>query len=490
MMRLGALLALVACVATPVGGSVRSRRHGSVQLRRGGGPIIGTPHVVPAGGTAEPAPGAAPEAAETKAPEPAEPEKAEPEKAEEKREEAKSEGGGVAGGEEAGKCVALIVFVLVCLASPLYAMTQTTRPHVGNATVLVIDNIIAIFVAVLWFQGFNDLTHILPHMHHRVFLSVAHAVMMIMTFAGIAWATRYKATTIAILCGVGAHFCAFSSGHASLSVQAHFFKDHPIMCLVGFFLVFGTCVALGAVSYQIKRAMGMNPGVETSDEGHNTFIDRFDDVETDFGAMAMAMYWVMVVQFSIMGQWPDPDIDPGTPPDHSAMDRYMMLAYVAVIFLAGPTILGKLGARGDVGYFKGRVVGLLTSFIAMSIAFGFLTWGKMMFYEHEAMSMSPIAARIMFAALCSVTTMAGILFVTSRAPTDAGGFAMLTGLGLISGFAWEEVFDAAVEGIVEGTPHEHFAKAIIAVVGALVVLPTYAFFVKPKSFKAAEEEGA
>merc|ERR1719335_481890 len=52
-------------------------------------------------------------------------------------------------------------------------------------------------------------------------------------------------------------------------------------------------------------------------------------------------------------------------------------------------------------------------------------------------------------------------------------------LSLIIAFSWEETFDAAVEGAVEGDAHPATAKVLLALVVGTAVLPVYIFYLRP-----------
>jgi hypothetical protein len=390
------------------------------------------------------------------------------------------------GGETASKAVVFLLFMGITLTTYTFAMTQNSSPSVANNTILVVDNITSIFLAVLWFQGVDDLTNALPEGHHQVLAAALHAVILLSVAFMIAWSIKRNGNGLAWFCGAAAHYCAFASVHAGSTVQDVAFSWSIFACIAGLVLVFAALCLLGGVMYFAKRALGLKPGEESDDEGENAFVDRFDDVEQDFAAVCMAAYWTMVVRFVIVGRYPEHDeIEPGARVDHTAFDRNMMLMYtciaavVAVLFVAI-----KLP---DLSYPMQRVIGLLKAFCSLCVAFGFLFWGKMYFYEQPYFNVIPIMARLYFAGLCSVIAMVGIVILAGLKAVPGGGLTVgLATLGLVAGVAWEEVFDASIEAEVEGTAHETAGKLFIAIVASAIILPVHGMYLKPLALEAEE----
>merc|ERR1719265_1355720 len=138
---------------------------------------------------------------------------------------------------------------------------------------------------------------------------------------------------------------------------------------------------------------------------------------------------------------------------------------------------------------------LIRSFFSMSIAYAFLFWGAMYYYEHPDRNVLPIFNRLIFSSLASAWCML-IIFVLAAFHSStvlshvsvAATKLELDALGLIAGFSWEETFDEAVEAATEDTHWEHSIKALLALFAAAMVLPVYYNYVKPIVLQITEDE--
>jgi hypothetical protein len=388
------------------------------------------------------------------------------------------------------KAIAFMLFMGIAIIAYVFAMTQTAAPGVAKNTIMVVDNICSIFVAVLWFSGVDELTRLCPPGHHRVAAATLHAVLLLSIAFAIAWALRAKSANLAWFCGCAAHFCAFASVHAGGTAQEEHFSWSFAACVWGLVAVFTALCVIGFLLYVAKKSLGLSPGVESEDESANAFVDRFDDVEQDFGGVCMAAYWTMVMRFAIVGRYPEhEEIEPGDEVDHTMHDRNMMLLYVFVMAGAAVSFLWFKSKMAEPSYPVGRCLGLIQSFTCVSVAFGFLFWGKMFFYEAPYFNVIPLMARLYFAGLCTFIAMIGIFVLSGiRLSENSNRLVVATAtLGLVAGVAWEEVFDAAIEAEIEGSAHEATAKLLIAILASAVILPVHGIYLKPLALAAEEE---
>jgi len=206
--------------------------------------------------------------------------------------------------EGASVPIALLMLMGIIAGTTLLAMVNTAVPHISTRTVLILDNTIAIFLAVLWFQGMNDMLDALIPKHLHLDLVMIHTVLVLFLAFAIAWFLKSRNSAIAIFCGAGAHYTAFSGRHFALHMQSGHFKSAPIICTLGFFVLIVCLGLMGFGLYMLKRACGVRPGVESEDENKNRFVDRFDDIENDCAAMSLASYVVIVVLFWVTQEFP------------------------------------------------------------------------------------------------------------------------------------------------------------------------------------------
>lgn len=400
-----------------------------------------------------------------------------------------SEGKGCTG-ERPSKPVVWLLFGGAILTAYGFAMTQTARPHVSNNTILVVDNIVSIFLAVLWFQAITDLTELIPEKHYRAKAATLNALIMLSSAFAVAFALRKGTESLAWFCGCAAHICSFSSIHAASTTHEHNFSDTLTLSFGGFFVVVAVLLVIGTTLYFVKKAAGIQPGVEDDDESKKRFLERFDDVETDFGGVCLAMYWTTSVRFAVVGEFPaTEEIEPGEESKHSAGQRCIMLLYVVCMLGFAAFFVWMKSRMMYLTYPKRRCIELVQKFLCVSCAFGFLVWGQMHFYEHPYWNMNPLMSRIYFAGICSFLAMVGIFLIAGlQVPMKGGRLLGLTCIGLASGLAWEQVFDAALEAEAEGSPYEVKAKIFVAITAMALILPIHAIFLKPLALQAEESE--
>merc|ERR1719277_671932 len=136
----------------------------------------------------------------------------------------------------------------------------------------------------------------------------------------------------------------------------------------------------------------------------------------------------------------------------------------------------------------------------MNVAWAVLYWAEWSFFETFYPG-EVIKGRVMFAILSTFAGGLGLIGL-SKLP-DALGTASnstkggvksekkvaLTALSLVVAWSWELCFDAAVEDMAQGVAHPAGWKIAATIVLFSIVLPVYAYSLKPISEKAAKAIG-
>jgi len=397
--------------------------------------------------------------------------------------------------EGGSKPIAVIMLASILIGALVFAMSQTSRPHVANNTIMAADNVVAIFLAVLYFSAFSDVLEATTDPGHHIPLLFAHIAIVLFAAAFMAWKLRARSASIAGFCGAGAHFCGFMGGHFGHVLQEHHFTMSPAYCAAGTFALLLIVLLFLAGLYMLKtKVFNFTPGRESEDETVNTFLDRWDDVENDFSSMTLALYFVIVVRFAIVGdKYPEDggDIDPGAEPDHGKGHRNLMLAWSMACLFGGGVLVHMLAPRlATATYVPKRAIGIFTGFVTQSWVFAFLLWGKMTFYEEPSWSVEPLFARIVFAGMCSIFAIVCVLLATSGDHVFGFRSLLVTSASFLVGIGWEETFEGALDALFDGMDNAHYLKAATAVGICFVVLPIQINFCKPLSMAAEEKEGA
>lgn len=394
--------------------------------------------------------------------------------------------------QKAGETWAISFFANVAMLTVIFAMAAATNDLVRNYTWFLIDQVVAIFLAVMYFQAFDSfLDYAFSGVHNAVMVSILHAVLLLAMVLVLAYSLRRNSVGLAILCGAGAHIVSFSSIHAAASMQNMWvgLSYSWVMCIFGL-LVLG--MGLGIVGYLVYTAKKRAGMLENNDE----FMDKTDDLENDFGAMAFSVCFTMFVRFLLTGHHP---ADDETEFDHTASQRTRMLLYACVCFLiAGVSVkFCAQTAAATKNYAVKRVMAFLTTVATMNVAWAFLYWGEWQFFEYLFPG-EAIKGRVMFSILTTFCGGLGLLALTKvPSPEGKAGVAAksekmvaLTALSLVVAWSWELCFDAAVEDMTEGVSHPAGWKIATTLSLFAIILPVYALYMKPITGPAAEAIGA
>jgi len=384
---------------------------------------------------------------------------------------------------KAGETWAVSFFATITMLTAVFAMASSKNDSLKNYTWFVIDQVIVIFLAVMYFQAFDSLLDFgAMGVHNEVVASILHAVIMLSMILVIAARIRKNELGLAVLCGAGAHVASFSSIHAAAGLQNYFvgMSMTSLTCIFGLFVL---ALGLAVVGYLVLTAKK-----KAQLDGNQTFMEKTDDLENDFGAMAFSVVFTMFVRYLLTGHHP---VDDETDFDHSSEQRMRMFIYAWVCLLVAGftvTLCSKKAAESDSYAFK-RMMTFCNTVATMNVAWAFLYWGEWQFFE-ALYPGEAIKGRVMFAIVATVAC--GLVLFALTKITSLQGEAKknklvaLTAISLVCAWSWELCFDAAVEDMTEGVSHPAGWKIGLTLFLFAVILPVYAMYVKPITGPAAE----
>jgi len=410
--------------------------------------------------------------------------------------------------EAAGHVFALTMIGSTVLMTLVYAMAKTEAQggKVSMYMWMTIDYVVAIFLAVLWYQAIGDILNLFPHPHSHALIGVVHAVLWLTVWMAISWMLRAESYRVylAIFCGIGAHFVSFAAMHGVAHVQFAFFSSSYGACAAGCLLVLVLLAGLLAISNMAREKLGMNKAEE--------WAEQWNDVENDFAAMGVAICWTLFVRYMICGiyhAYPlefDKDHASHEYPDPTRHQKNALLTYALVLIPVGIVCLALVSKIRDSGFVNAERVGMFVSaLLSMCTAWAFLMWGQWTFYERNhgeehvsALGTTPIFSRVSFALIASVIaliTIAGLASMPSassttsriatvemvRADIEKERRVVILAVSMLVGWTWEQALDEGVECLAEGTEKPVFWKCFMAVCLAVLIVPVYAFYLKPSA---------
>jgi hypothetical protein len=403
----------------------------------------------------------------------------------EHEEESESEGGegGVA---HEGSLFAMTMLGTVSLLLIVVGMSLSADKTVRVYTVAAVDNIVAVFMAVLVFQATDEfIEELLPAKHHQTLAHGAHAVVILLVIYIISFELRKNSRALAIFCASAAHYGSFASMGFATTMLAHHWADNVTHVMMGL----GVIVVMVFITFWVMEL------VRSKMSDDDEWRERIDDVANDFGAMATAVVWSLLVRTLIAGEFHHVKTDPETEGMHTPEQRRTMLIYgcCTVPFAAAvvSTLNGIKARLPESHYWKKRTIMFATSFCSMSVAWAFLLWGQWQFASYSE-ERSEIFCKTAFALAASFATVVGIVLLAKLGRGQAVSHfrpvrnVLLASLSLLVGWGWEQAFDAAVETIAEESANPAREKIIVAVGLCCVVIPVYAMYLKPFAMECEE----
>jgi hypothetical protein len=400
----------------------------------------------------------------------------------------------------AAKHVAISFFAVMVGLPVAFAMTQTKVPHVPLYTFLAMEQIVAVFVAVLIFQAVDDVAdmlltskyiHVDVHEHHSLIIAV-HSVCWLIIAALIAFALPKfgpkGSKALPIFCGLGGHIMSFFAVHSVITGQEHHFSHSIAWCIAGFFLILVISALLMVASFVSKRVvLGTYPSSSNLTEEEAEWVENADTIEDDFIAMALATWLTLLIRFMILGRYPHfGGLVPGEQPLHSVWHRGLLLVYLIVLLAISAASLPFLKRKENAAdsYLPRRLVYFTRAFLSTSIAWAFLLWGHWEIHERH-FHWDPMMARLLFSGLCT-----GLLFVVIWIIALTGNrhlhhFSVYT-VSLITGYTWEESFNHSLDVVLEGKTSLYLWKMLMAVIVSLVLIPVWAVYLKPLTMEMIE----
>jgi len=411
--------------------------------------------------------------------------------------------------EETGKASAFMIFGSVILAAYLFFMAN----HGDNQVALwfwhTTENIVVIFLAVLWFQAFDNILEVNGFAsHHKVWAGLIHLLFVFAVVVGLVWTVKDRHRLLTAYTGIGAHYVMFAAVHFGVSTQQVYFSS-PLLCFLSVILFFIFVAACSVGLFFLKSKLFNESLEEASRLHHQDFEDAVDEIENIVGAGVLAVVWTMAIRYVIMGRPPALE---GSNTDHTMIQRGLFLTYALVMSAVTAFLLPKLedwlrDQAHAASHIQTRLMLLVSPFLTMSVAWAYLLWAEFEFHEFYFLRNTALAC-ILFAVLATFLCFSLILALAKyskrkRHPdldrTDNPKLrecaiieeqiqlereaelrkTVVTMLALIIGFSWAATINVTLSNSLGRTQHPALAMAGIALGGAACILPLYVYYLRP-----------
>lgn len=300
---------------------------------------------------------------------------------------------------------------------------------------------------------------------------------------------RRKETQLAVFTACGAHYVAFSACHTSGKLQTYFFSTLDSQPLYFLALFLGLAVIAAGMHF-FRVAMSMTKAEK--------FEDSVDDLENDAIALCIGYSIAHTLDYILSGEIEH--FGEKHTPDQNAEEGFLQVSHgghkthaIGLMLLTAALAAGMSAftpkAKEHDAWWKGKALNIVKSAFVMIAAFTFLIGAEWIFHNAYPQHNETIKLfrDIVFAisntviALCAIYLMSVI-----RGSADVRRTVPLA-VGLAAAFAWEEVFDKAVDilaeeyHVLDGPNNDApFVKVILAIVSPLFLLPMYVLHIKPR----------
>jgi uncharacterized integral membrane protein len=387
------------------------------------------------------------------------------------------------GSEQTGRVVVWMMGSSLILMAFTFAMINTSNREVSNFTWRTLDNVISIFLAVMVFQAVDEgviEAGIIEREHHAVGTMFVYAIVLLAIAIGLSVLLKGTPSNLAIFVASSAHFVSFGWLHASTTAFEHFSETLTKVVFI-FLFVLAIIGAVYCVSYQVKGRLGLLEDDE--------LMEKVDDLENDAGAMGAAISFTMLVCYALTGTFQDVEEKENA----TGQFKRDMLVYAAGLTMVACVAVHFLSSLTESQSYVMRRIGLfLKSMLAMCVAWAWLLWGKWQYHDHEFVEV-PMFSHIVFAFCVSLVGMLTIIVLANLPGTGKQAIKdkilILTTIGLVVGWSWEETFDEGIEILAEGHPGNVVTfKIAAAALMISVLLPVHIVYFKPIVLNLASGE--
>lgn len=402
-----------------------------------------------------------------------------------------SEDGHHAGEHASHPAVCILLYATIIIGPAIVLLANASDPLLSGCTYRLLEAFITIFIAVQYFQAFDELLNVGEFAEHHAFTAaVLHLFFLFFLATIISWGVRRNSSRLAVFTACGAHYVAFSACHTAGKMQLYFFSTLDSQPLFFLALILGLA-AIATLMHFFRAAMSMTK--------QEKFEDSIDDLENDAIALCIGYSIAHTLDYVLSGEvehfgekhTPDQEAEAGFLQMGHGHEAYAigLMLLTALIAASMSAFLPK--AKEHDSWVKTKALSIAKSTCVMTAAFTFLIGVEWVFHNAYPQHNESVKLfrDIVFALSCTLIAMAAIVLMSVVKVPHTADFSRTVPLavGLAAAFAWEEVFDKAVDILAEsyhvipGPNNDGPAvKIILAVCSPLFLLPMYVLHIKPR----------
>jgi len=384
----------------------------------------------------------------------------------------------------------------------------------------VISSCISIFVAVLLFQGFNEVIEdyvieggseiweVCIDIAQMLFWLSCMQLMLAITSGAIneLWGghsppMREVEVNVKSLAKLLSHITGFSAINAFGSVQQTYLSRSPMFALI--IVPIGlTCLFVMYHGYDIVREKVSLSDDNEIDEYELKWDEETEDSENDVAGLSLSFLTVQALRFAIGGTLPNVEgleaHASGTSHDFHQWGALLLCGVVFgildTIAIKHEVFLGKSGERTE------RLWQIIRNYFTFGSAWCSF-YGVMWAFSHTPLGEQKAMLQVIVALAVSGIAFISVFVMDKVLDHDVFGEDSHTAHHILDeiilatcvlvGFSWEQSFDNAVSVVANSSLKNHMPSAVIKLGMSLflvaIVFPAWRFFILPKELELAEE---
>ncbi|CAE7273216.1 unnamed protein product [Symbiodinium microadriaticum] len=389
----------------------------------------------------------------------------------------------------------------------------------------VISQTISIFCAVLLFQGCNGLVEehfikgstppveVAVDMCQMLFWLTCMQIVLAITSGALSEYFGAEPDQEKVELNVKSwsvlfsHVAGFATINAWGSIQQEYFNGSFLQALL--VIPIGYCgLSIIYHFFDVVREHVAHMDDDKKDWYEEKWDEETEEAENDVAGLSLSFLTVQALRYAISGILPNQEgIESWSDAiSHSSRQCHLLMGCGLVFFLLSLAVLNfSERLLEEQSKRMERAIEILNNYFTFGLSWSLfygVRWqlSALRFTDENALLMVSIALFLSVASFLMIFVLDKVednhLFGQDSEVAEGATEKMISGLGILIGFSWEQSFDTAVDVVAEGLREDCpplISKMIMSVILVLIVFPAWRIYILPMEMELSEEmteEGA